>query len=207
MIKTRLDDLRQQEWQDHRDDRKGAAPRNSPQRGIEAPCRRAPEAALFRLAQDGAQIDRLRAIVRYLRLPRRRPKASRTVIACIGVVHTKWPTVPGPIQGLYFDAEAERLSLDPYDRRRSRPSARRAADPHARDAGHRRVTASPRMRSIRTAVATDREDADARRAAPINGCGGRSKCWPKATRPRNFSSIPSSNCFTTRCSASLPKAG
>ena len=33
---------------------------------------RAAEAALFDLAQDGAQVGRLRAAVRHLRLPRRR---------------------------------------------------------------------------------------------------------------------------------------
>ena len=43
----------------------------------------------------------------------------------------------GPLQGLRLDAEAERLPVDPHHRGRPAPSARRAADPHARDAPRR----------------------------------------------------------------------
>ena len=43
------------------------------------------------------------------------------------------------IQGLHLDAQAEQLPVDPHHHRRSPASARRAADPHRRDAQHRRV--------------------------------------------------------------------
>ncbi len=39
----------------------------------------------------------------------------------------------GALQGLYLDAQAERLSLDPHHRDRARQPARRTADPHRRD--------------------------------------------------------------------------
>ena len=45
----------------------------------------------------------------------------------------------GPFQGLHLDAEAEQLPVDPHHDRRPAPSARRAADPHPRNARHRRV--------------------------------------------------------------------
>ena len=48
------------------------------ERGIDAEGHRAAEAALFDLAQDGAQGDRLRAAVRPGRLPRDREQRSRT---------------------------------------------------------------------------------------------------------------------------------
>jgi guanosine-3',5'-bis(diphosphate) 3'-pyrophosphohydrolase len=44
-----------------------------------------------------------------------------------------------PLQGLHFDAEAERLSLAPHDRDRTGQAARRAADPHAGDGRTRRI--------------------------------------------------------------------
>ena len=44
-----------------------------------------------------------------------------------------------PLQGLHFHAQAERLPLDPLDRDRPRQAARRAANPHPRDAADRRI--------------------------------------------------------------------
>ena len=59
--------------------------------------------------------------------------------AAVGVAHTTWPAVPGPLQGLHLDAEAERLPFDPHHRHRPRQPARRIADPHPRDARGRRI--------------------------------------------------------------------
>ena len=91
-----------------------------------------PQAAVFDLDQDGAQVGRLRAIVRHLRLPRRAgrrrgllPRAGRGAHHLAGGAR--------PLQGLHLDAEAERLSLDPHHRDRSRQAARRTADPHRGD--------------------------------------------------------------------------
>ena len=80
MIESRLDELRTQERQDHRQDRE-RTDRRARRAGHRGRGRGPPEAALFRLAQDGAQIDRLRAIVRHFRLPRHRRTRSRIAIA------------------------------------------------------------------------------------------------------------------------------
>ena len=53
------------------------------------------QARLFDLAQDGAQVGRLRAAFRYLRLPRRRARRSDDCYQALGIVHTTWPVVPG----------------------------------------------------------------------------------------------------------------
>ena len=110
------------------------------------------QAAVFDLDQDGAQVGRLRAIVRYLRIPRRDgrrrgllPRARRRAHHLAGGAR--------PLQGLHLDAEAERLSLDPHHRDRSRQPARRTADPHRGDGPDRGTAASPRMLSTRTAWA------------------------------------------------------
>ena len=88
--------------------------------------------------QDGAQVGRLRAAVRHLRLPRRRgrcrgllPRARRRAHHLAGGAR--------PLQGLHLDAEAERLPLDPHHRDRPRQPARRTADPHRRDGPDRRI--------------------------------------------------------------------
>ena len=46
----------------------------------------------------------------------------------------------------------------------------------------------------------------ARSRTPMPGCAAPSSCWPKARTRRNSSSTPSSNCSTTRCSASPRRA-
>ena len=57
----------------------------------------------------------------------------------LGVVHTTWPVVPGPFQGLHLDAEAERLPFASHHRDRPRQPARRAADPHRGNEPDRRI--------------------------------------------------------------------
>ena len=52
------------------------------------------EAPLFDLQEDGAQAGRLRAALRHLRLPPPR-RLARGLLPALGVVHTKWPLVPG----------------------------------------------------------------------------------------------------------------
>jgi (p)ppGpp synthase/HD superfamily hydrolase len=52
------------------------------------------QAALFDLAQDGAQVGRLRAALRHFRLPRHRQN-ERECYRALGIVHTTWPMVPG----------------------------------------------------------------------------------------------------------------
>ena len=80
--------------------------------------------AVFHLAQDGKQADFPGAAFGYLWLPRhhrRMPECYRT----LGCIHTKWPVVPGPLQGLHLHPEAERLSVAPHHDRWPAPPARR----------------------------------------------------------------------------------
>ena len=96
------------------------------------------QAALFDLAQDGAQVGRLRAALRHLRLPRDRADAGRVLPRARRRAHDLADGA-GPLQGLRLDAQAERLPLDPHHRDRPRQPARRAADPHRGDARDRRI--------------------------------------------------------------------
>ena len=103
--------------------------------------------------------------------------------AAVGVAHTTWPMRAGALQGLHFDAEAERLPFDPHHGHRARQPARRTADPHPRDA---------RSRRIRHRRAYDLQGRDRRRDA-----GGERK--PRLPRPeaddrgageRRFGEVP-----------------
>ena len=96
------------------------------------------EAALFHLAQDGAELDRLRAALRHLRLSRSR-RDGRRLLRCGRRRPHDLAERAGALQGLHFDAQAERLPLDPHDRDRPGQPARRTADPHPRDARDRRI--------------------------------------------------------------------
>ena len=96
------------------------------------------QARLFDLAQDGAQGGRLRAAVRYFRLPRRRRQRRRVLSGARHRAH-HLAGRSGPLQGLHLHAEAERLPLDPHHRDRAGQAARRAANPHPRNAADRRI--------------------------------------------------------------------
>ncbi len=111
----------------------------------------------------------------------------------------------GPLQGLRLHAQGQRLSLDPHHGDRAGPAARRAADPHHRDARDRRIR-HRRARALQGQCRlADRAACRASRA-PMPGCAAPSSSWRKARARRNSSSTPSSNCSTTRCSASRPRA-
>ena len=110
---------------------------NLQQNGIDARVYGPAQAAVLDLEQDGAQVGRLRAIVRHLRLSRH-PERRRGLLsrARRGAHHLAGGA--RPVQGLHLDAEAERLSLDPHHGDRPRPAARRAAVPHRGDGPDRR---------------------------------------------------------------------
>ena len=112
---TRLNEL-ESERRNHPPHRTGIAAGTDPARHRRPT--RAVRRRLFDLAQDGAQVDRLRTILRHLRLSHRRRQRRGLLLACWASC-TKWPTVPGRSLALHLDAEAERLSFDPHHRRRS----------------------------------------------------------------------------------------
>ena len=157
------------------------------------------EAGLFDLAQDGAQLDLVRAALRHLRLSHPRRQGRRLLRGGRRRAH-HLAERDGALQGLHLDAEAERLPLDPHHGHR--PRARSASNCRSAPTTCTRSpnTASPRMRSTRTAAAPSTPA----RAAPIAACG-RSSRRCRATIPRSSSSTPSSNCSRIRCSASRPK--
>ena len=178
--------------------------KNLQKNGIDRACLRPAQAAVFDLDQDGAQVGRLRAIVRHLRLPRRDdgrrgllPRARRRAHHLAGGAR--------PLQGLHLDAEAERLSFDPHHRDRSRQPARRTADPHRgngpdRGIRHRRARLLQGRRRLADRTAEARIQR-LRLAAPHH----RRSCR-KAPIRKSFWSTPSSSCSTTRCSASRRRA-
>jgi hypothetical protein len=112
-----------------------------------------------------------------------------TVEACyrvLGVVHTTWPTVPGrfkdymstPKQNDY--ARSTRPSSDPPGNASSCRSAPR------RWTGWPNM-ASRRMRSTRTASSAGATSPNStRKAAPMNGCDGPSKCFSQGDTPEEF---------------------
>ena len=57
----------------------------------------------------------------------------------IGVIHSLWKPLPGPLQGLGRDAQVQHVPGAAHDGDRARGPAARDPDPHARDARHGRV--------------------------------------------------------------------
>ncbi len=105
MVSTRLEDLRDKNEQADRYHRERV------DRGVGAArhqgaCARAPEAALFGVEQDGAQIHRLRAAVGYLRFSRRGRECGRMLPGHRRGAH-QMAFGARPVQRLYFDAQAE----------------------------------------------------------------------------------------------------
>ena len=56
----------------------------------------------------------------------------------LGVIHSLWKPGAGPLQGLHRHPEAEHVPVAAHDGDRPARRAHRGADPHARDAPHRR---------------------------------------------------------------------
>ena len=203
VLTERLEDARRAiERLDHRDraaaHQEACRPRHR-RRGL-----RPAQARLFDLAQDGAQSGRLRAAVRYFRLPRRRRQRRRVLSGARHRAHDL-AGGSGALQGLHFHAEAERLPLDPHHRDRAGQAARRAANPHPRYAADRRIR-HRRARAVQGRTGLADGNAGARIRAPMPGCAAPSSFWPKAPTRKSFWSTPSSNCSTIRCFASRRRA-
>ena len=80
----------------------------------------------------------------------------------IGIIHSIWKPLPGPLQGLHRDAEAEPLPGAAHDRDRPRGAAAGDPDPDARHARDRRVR-DRRARDLQGGRRRRKADASARR--------------------------------------------
>ena len=122
----------------------------------------------------------------------------------IGVLHTKWSTVPGRFKD-YISTP--------------KPNDYRSIHTTVVGPGRQRVELQVRTRTMH-AIASNGIAAhvfykEGARAAPprraragrSSGCAARSSRSPRAPRPRSSWSTPSSSCSSTRCSASRPTGG
>ena len=185
MIATRLEDLAPQERQDHRQDREGTRPTNSPRAASRRRCegrQKQPYSVWRKMERKSIAFEQLSDIFGFRVVVEDVEDCYRV----IGVVHTKWAVVPGRFKDYISTPKQNDYQLDPHHRRRPRPPARRTSGAHPARCTTSPATASPRMRSIRTDASRDRETPDAAKAAPINGCGAPSICSPRATRPEEF---------------------
>ena len=66
-------------------------------------------------------------------------ESTKDCYGAVGVVHSLWKPLPGPLQGLRRDAQVQHVPVAAHDGDRARGPAARDPDPHARDAQHGRV--------------------------------------------------------------------
>ena len=133
---------------------------------------------------------------------------SASVAECyhaLGIVHTTWPVVPGRFK--------DYISTPKQNDYRSIHST--VIGP-----GKQRVELQIRTREMqqiaeygiaahalyKDGVGSPTEMLSREIATPMRGCAAPSSCWPKAPTRKSFWSTPSSNCSTTRCSASPRRA-
>ena len=123
----------------------------------------------------------------------------------LGIVHTTWPMVPGRFKDYIStpkqnDYRSIHTTVIGPGKQRVELQIRTTEMHEIAEYG---IAAHALYKD--GARLADR-NAVARVAAPMPGCAAPSSCWRKAPTRRNSSSTPSSNCSTTRCSASRPRA-
>ena len=81
----------------------------------------------------------------------------------VGVIHSLWKPLPGPLQGHRRDAEVQHVPVAAHDGDRARGAAAGDPDPHAATCTRRPSTASPRTGATRRARAARTASSSRRR--------------------------------------------